>query len=54
MNTNSMMAILFLAFFFFCGLGMYMNGKSDIEKEKTKQLELQWKIDSTNSMNKKP
>lgn len=59
MNSNTSIAITFLGFFLWASVAS-MNGCSDTEdtkqeiaKQKTKQLELQWKIDSLNAMQNK-
>jgi hypothetical protein len=57
MNDNSVLAVLAVCFFTFSGLMITNLSGVDIEKEKTKQaelqwkqVELQWKIDSVTSL----
>lgn len=46
MSDNKMMSIYFIGFFAFLSVLAIFGTDTDSEKEKTKQLELQYKVDS--------
>lgn len=52
MSDNKLMAIIFCGFFACMIFIAIFGSDSDAEKEKTKQLEIQYKIDSLNHFEK--